>query len=46
MVKYQFKDLTKLVGKRVQYIKLTLANNRVKYFSKCASGEIRTDFPS
>jgi hypothetical protein len=33
MVRHQFKDLTKLVGKRVQYIKMTLAKHRVKHFA-------------
>jgi hypothetical protein len=31
MVRHQFKDLTKLVGKRVQYIKMNLAKHRVKH---------------
>jgi hypothetical protein len=33
MVRHQFKDSTKLVGKRVQHIKMTLAIHRVKHFA-------------
>ncbi len=33
MVRHQFKDLTKLVGKRAQHIKMILAIHRVKRFA-------------
>jgi len=49
IMRHHLKDVTKLVGKRAQHIKMTLWIYRVKHFalfSILGKGEIRTDLPS
>jgi hypothetical protein len=33
IIRHQLKELTKLVGKRAQHIKMTLGTHRVKHFA-------------